>query len=155
MFCCCCCWRNSWECLSSSIRYYFSLVSLRPTKNLPSVILDSLQCARSKYALGNLWQTTQGQLLELFGVKRQTFLSPDHFYGILETPHAKKFGYLIFITRHKLLLAGHEKMKISRHSITVFSSHFIVKNCTEEVWLNSRTFSFAACCCPRMDNYHF
>lgn len=55
----------------------------------------------------------------------------------------------------KLLLAGHEKMKISRHSITVFSSHFIVKNCTEEVWLNSRTFSFAACCCPRMDNYHF
>lgn len=55
----------------------------------------------------------------------------------------------------KLLLAGHGKMKISRHSITVFSSHFIVKNCTEEVWLNSRTFSFAACCCPRMDNYHF
>lgn len=55
----------------------------------------------------------------------------------------------------KLLLAGHEKMKISQHTITVFSSHLIVKNCTEEVWLNSRTFSFAACYCPRMDNYHF
>lgn len=134
----------------------FFSVSLRPTKSLPSVILDSLQCARSKAALGKSLTDNTGAVTWI------VWLEKANFFSVLITS-TESWRHLTLsnldtsssLLDTKLLLAGHEKMKISQHTITVFSSHLIVKNCTEEVWLNSRTFSFAACYCPRMDNYHF